>query len=87
VNDIEFSEDGTTLHSVSSDGTLRVWDTETGQLLSDVNLGQTILSGAFNPGATQLVYSTYSATDVPPTLITFPLTDAGVDQTSTADSK
>lgn len=58
------------------DGTLRTWDVETGEMLLDTNLGEQVLAGAFSPDGTQLVYSTYSTTDIPPTVIDLPLLDA-----------
>lgn len=76
IVDIGFSEDGRTLSSVSADGTLRTWDVETGEMLLDSSLGEQVLAGAFSPDGSQLVYSTYSAADVPPTVIDLPLTDA-----------
>lgn len=76
IVDIGFSVDGRTISSVSMDGTLRTWDVGTGELLLDTNLGEQVLAGAFNPDGSQLVYSTYSATDIPPTIIDVPLTSA-----------
>jgi WD40 repeat protein len=73
IIDISFSADGRTISSVSMDGTLRTWDVGTGELLLDTNLGEQVLSGAFSPDGSQLVYSTYSTTDIPPTLINLPL--------------
>src|SRR5690606_18791152 len=72
VVDIGFSSDGHTINSVSADGTLRTWDVETGELLLDTNLGEQVLAGAFSPDGSQLVYSTYSAADVPPTIVNLP---------------
>lgn len=69
VEDIIFSADGSQLKSISSDGTLRVWDAETGELLSDTNLGSKILSAAFSPDGNTLVYNTYSLEDVPPVIL------------------
>lgn len=69
VVDIAFSGDGNTISSISSDGTLRVWNAETGALLSDTNLGETVLSAAFSPDGSRFVYNTYAATETSPTLV------------------
>jgi WD40 repeat protein len=76
IVDIAFSRDGRTISSVSMDGTLRTWDVETGEMLLDTNLGEQVLAGAFSPDGSQLVYSTYSTTDVPPTIVNLPVLDA-----------
>jgi WD40 repeat protein len=69
VEDIAFTDEGHTLSSVSSDGTFRTWDSQTGELLTDMNLGEKILAAAFSPDGSQLVYTTYSPDEQPPTLI------------------
>lgn len=76
IVDIGFSGDGQTISSVSMDGTLRAWDVETGETLLDTELGEQVLAGAFSPDGSQLVYSTYSTTDVPPTIVNLPVLDA-----------
>jgi WD40 repeat protein len=69
VEDIAFSDDGNSLSSISSDGTLRTWDLETGTILTDTNIGETILSAAFSPDGSKFVYNTYSLSDMPPVII------------------
>jgi WD40 repeat protein len=76
IVDIGFSSDGHTISSVSMDGTVRTWDMESGEMLSDTNLGEQVLAGAFSPDGSQLVYSTYSTTDVPPTIVNLQVLDA-----------
>jgi WD40 repeat protein len=83
VEDIVFSADGHIISSLSTDGTLRAWDSENGQLLSDVNVGERIRAGAFSPNGDELVYSTYTLTESPPVLLQSPTANAGLDQTVT----
>jgi len=61
VRDIVFDDTGSLITSVSADGTLRTWDIQSGTLISDtnLNLSTNILSAAFSPDGTKLVYNTY----------------------------
>lgn len=60
VRDITFDASGTTISSVSADGTFRTWNIQTGTLLLDVNLSERILSASFSSDGTQLSYSEVS---------------------------
>jgi len=69
VEDISFNSDGSKISSVSSDGTFRTWDSQTGVLLTDTNLGEAVLSAAFNPDGSKLIYNTYSTVETPPIVV------------------
>lgn len=71
IRDLTFSIDGETISSISADGTFRTWNSETGNILTDTSPGESVLSASFSPDGTQLVYSTYSALDASPLMMSF----------------
>ncbi|CAG0997659.1 putative serine/threonine-protein kinase PkwA [Anaerolineae bacterium] len=54
IRAVAFSTDGSEVFSIAADGTLRTWDTQTGQLLRDIQLGESIYAAAFSPDSSQL---------------------------------
>ena len=55
VYSLAFSPDGTWIASGSYDGTIRIWDTATGNQISGLALGSTVFSIAISPSGMQLV--------------------------------
>jgi WD40 repeat protein len=69
VRDIIFTDGGDILQAFSADGTLRTWDSATGEIASDSNIGDTVIAAAFSPDGATLVYVTHDQPDFMPTLI------------------
>ena len=58
VRDVRFSTDSQTVLAISGDGTINEWDIATGELLSEINLEETITSVAFSPSNDRIAYTT-----------------------------
>jgi WD40 repeat protein len=69
VRDIIFTGGGDIIQAFSADGTLRAWDSATGEIVSDSNIGDTVIAAAFSPDGATLVYVTHDQPDFTPTLI------------------
>ena len=54
IRAVAFSTDGNEVFTIAADGTLRTWDAQTGQLLRDIQLGESIYAAAFSPDGSQL---------------------------------
>lgn len=56
ISQVSWNPDSTRLASASSDGSVRVWDISTGQLLSTISYSERVYAVAWSPDGTQLVY-------------------------------
>ena len=55
VLSVAISEDSKLVVSGSADGTIKIWDAATGDLLSTLGVDSEVLSVAFSPGGRQIV--------------------------------
>ncbi|MDX1992933.1 MAG: hypothetical protein SF029_11105 [bacterium] len=57
VRDIAFNSDGTKLAAISGDGTIRVWDAESGEVLETTLLNTIVYSAAFSPNGQHIAFA------------------------------
>jgi WD40 repeat protein len=62
TNTAEWSPDGTMIVSTALDGTARLWDVATGDLVATFPEGHQVLSASFSPDGTRVVTSTNDGT-------------------------
>jgi WD40 repeat protein len=57
VQTVRFNADGSLLQSITKDGTVRVWEVETGKLIEDAQLGTHVSAAAWSPYLGRIAYS------------------------------
>ena len=70
VVELRYSETGNTLMAISADGTVRLWDVGTGEVLQTLPLGVSLHGAALSPDGRELAYGDLS-NDAAPEIICF----------------